>query len=235
MKTQNIVPLLLLASCCVIGAQSDPNTIATTQAKPPQIGGNNGAEVVTLTNVPASREIRLAAGQACILRLPGGKTVALWCAQARGIPAVLDDGDLTFDYGEEPFKELKSEEIRLPGGGVTYGEYLSYIRQGPVISTDHTREYVLYVDNYALSIVNKDRGESGKALDLTISIRQATGKEIIPPKQEREHYLQALHSTDPKIRLEAIQQLGEMVSLGSIYAGNHLEIADAIRPFLKDE
>jgi len=193
------------------------------------------AEEVSFTDVPASRQIWLAPGTACIIRLPGGKTVALWCTRPRGIAAVLDDSDLTFHYGEVPFKTLESEEIRLPDGGVTYGEYRSYIRQGPVITGENTREYVLYVDNYSLSVVSKNKGGSGKALPLMVAVRHATDKELIPPKQEREHYLQALRSTDPKIRLEAIRELGEMVALGSIYAGNRMEIADAIRPFLKDE
>ncbi len=192
------------------------------------------AEEVSFTDVPASREIRLSPGKACVVKLPGGKTVALWCAKTRGVAAVLDDADLMFEYGEVPFKALKSEEIPLPDGSVTYGEYLSYIRSGPVISSGNSREYVLYVDKYTLSIVSKTDGGTPAVLLLMVSVRYSTDKELIPRKREREHYLAALHSGDRKTRLDAIHELGEMVSLGSTYAGNPMEIADAIRPFLKD-
>ena len=143
--------------------------------------------------------------------------------------------ELALEYGERPFKTLESETIPLPDGGVTYGENLSYIRDGGVSTTGNTREYFLYVDNYSLSILQKDADQMRKSLPLTISVRYATDKELISRKQARGHYLQALGSTDPKVRLEAIHELGEMVSLGSTYAGNPLDIADAIRPFLKDE
>ena len=132
-----------------------------------------------------------------------------------------------------PFKRLQREEVALPGGGVTSGEYLSYIRQGPVITSGDSREYVLYVDKYCLSI-SEAEGQTGDALLLMVSARMATEMEMIPRKREREHYLHALHANDPKTRHEAIHELGMMVAMGSMYAGNPLEIADAIRPFLKD-
>lgn len=194
-----------------------------------------GAQEVSFTNAPASQQIQLVPGKACIIRLPSGKTVALWAAKASGIETFLGDGALVFNYGEQPFKQLESEEIQLPGGGMTFGEYRSYIRQGPVISSGNRSEYLLYVDTYCLSIVSTNGGGNTRAMPLTLAVRQATEKELIPKKQEREHYLQALHSTDPKIRFEAIHELGEMVSLGSIYAGNPSEIANAIRPFLQDQ
>jgi hypothetical protein len=79
------------------------------------------AQEVAFTDVPASQKIRLSAGQACIVRLPGGKTVALWCTEGRGNPA-LDDGDFAFHFGETPFKELEYEHIELPDGSTTSGE-----------------------------------------------------------------------------------------------------------------
>jgi len=138
------------------------------------------AEVITLTNVPASRKTRLLAGRACILRLPNGKMVSLWCTRAHGTGLVRDDAP-NFEYGEVPFKRLESEEIHLAGGGVTSGEYLSYIRQGPVIysGNGNTRDYVLYVGNYTLSIIGEQRGISGDAVPLTIELREATGSELI--------------------------------------------------------
>ena len=48
------------------------------------------------------------------------------------------------------------------------------------------------------------------------------------------HYMGNLSSLDPQKRLEAVNELGEMVSLGSRYAGNPVEVANAIRPLLKD-
>ncbi len=193
------------------------------------------AEEIHISEIPFSQEIRLAPGKACILWLPSSKTVALWCTRTRGIAAVMEESDLTFHYGEVPFKRLESEEIQLPEGGVTYGEYLSYIRQGPVITSGSSREYVLYVDKYNLSISMETGESTGDTLPLAVSVRLATEKEMITPKQERGHYLQALQSDDPKTRLEAIHELGDMVSMGSIYAGDPVEVADAIRPFLKDE
>jgi HEAT repeat protein len=48
------------------------------------------------------------------------------------------------------------------------------------------------------------------------------------------HYMDNLSSPDPQKRLEAVNELGEMVSLGSRNAGNPAEVAKAIRPLLKD-
>jgi HEAT repeat protein len=192
------------------------------------------AQEVTFESFPSSQQVTLSPGNACIVRLPNRRTVALWCSRARGIAAALDESDLTFEYGEAPFTSLKREEVPLPGGGVTSGEYLSYIRQGPVITSGNTREYVLYVDKYCLNISSEAEGQRGDSLPLMIYARMATEKELIPRKQEREHYLHALHSNDPKTRREAIHELGLMVAMGSTYAGNALEIAEAIRPFLKD-
>src|SRR5579863_1429012 len=102
-------------------------------------GCRGPAMELSFKDLPASQSIRLAAGKACVIRLPNGKSVALWCAEAHGVIAVIEDEDLTFEYGEKPFKSLDREEIKLPGGGTTSGEYLSYIRQGPVITSGNTR------------------------------------------------------------------------------------------------
>lgn len=192
------------------------------------------AKEILITETPFSQKVRLSPGKACILRFPNAKTVALWCTSARWIATALGESDLEFHYGEVPFKRLESEEIRLPEGGTTSGEYLSYIRQGPVITSDNSQEYVLYVDNYCLSISMETGESTGDGMPVTVSVRLATEKEKILPKQKRGYYLQALQSESPKTRLEAIEELGDMVSMGSVYAGDPVEIADAIRPFLKD-
>jgi hypothetical protein len=191
------------------------------------------AQQVAFATLPACQEIELSPGTACVVRLPNRKAVALWCNKSRGIAAVLNESDLTFEYGEAPFKRLQRERVALPNGGITTGDYLSYIRQGPVIESGTNREYVLYVDNYCVSITESSAAMRNSIL-LFVSARIATEKELVPPKREREHYLQALTSSDAMTRREAIHELGMMVAMGSIYAGNPLEIADAIRPYLKD-
>lgn len=190
------------------------------------------AEKIAVQAVPFRTGISLSPGAACALRLPNGKTVAVWCRKQVGMMAMTDDSGLGFEYGEVPFKRLQRETIQLPEGGTTGGEYLSYIRQGPVMSSGKRKEYVLYVDTYSVSLITD--GPAGSALPLTVSVREATEKERVPENRKRAHYLKALASVDPATRLDAIRELGEMVSMGSTYAGDPKEIGDAIRPFLKD-
>ncbi|MGI6495723.1 MAG: hypothetical protein ACOX5G_06500 [Kiritimatiellia bacterium] len=141
------------------------------------------AEEIHPTELPFSQEMLLSPGKACILRLPNGeRSVALWCARAKGIAAIMEESGLVFHYGEEPFKRLESEEIQLPDGGVAFGEYLSYIRQGPVITSDNSREYVLYVDKYCVTVILETGKPAGDRLPVTVSVRLATEEEMMPPK-----------------------------------------------------
>jgi hypothetical protein len=105
------------------------------------------AQQVTFVTLPASQEIFLSPGDACTIQLPNNKTVALWRGSQSGFAAVFGGADL--NYGEVPFRQLESEEIHLPDGGMTHGEYRSYIRQGPVLQGNGTWDYILYVDQWS--------------------------------------------------------------------------------------
>jgi len=179
--------------------------VAHAQAPGPIDSDQPKAQEVAIQEIPASKEIVLSPGGACVIRLPNRKTVAVWCRKLAGGLADLENSDLGFEYGEVPFKRLKIERIALPDGGTTFGEYLSYIRQGPVIYTGTAREHVLYVEEYCLSITTK--GDVTQTLPLTVSVRLATEKERVPAKQQREYFLKALESHDPKTQLEAIHEL----------------------------
>ena len=141
------------------------------------------AQEIVVQEIPTSREIALSRFDACVIRLPNHRTVALWCERADG----SDDDELDYSYGERPFRELESEKIQLPGGGITYGDYLSYIRSGGVTtySGDDSREVVLYADQYCLTIVTK--GKARQKLPLTVSVRLATEEEQAPRERKRAH------------------------------------------------
>jgi len=189
---------------------------------------------VQVSTVPFADDIVLEPGDACVFVLPNGKSVAVWCARNTGILSSFRGTGIDLGYGEKPFEHLKWEEIRLPEGGTTYGEYLSYIRSGGVLDGGGITpsEYILYVDPYRISLKEKDLND--RNLPITVSVRLATDKERRHGRAEREYYMQALSSANPKERLEAVLELGQLVSLGSIHAGDPVEIANAIRPLLKD-
>ena len=144
------------------------------------------APTIEVASVPFSKDVSLSPGAVRVIKLPNHKTVAVWCRRTSGLMAVLENSDLALEYGEAPFKRLEREEIALPDGASTGGEYLSYIRQGPVISSSDSCEYILYVDEYCVSLAKKP--DVGQNLPVGISVRLASDKERIPKKEERAHF-----------------------------------------------
>jgi len=205
-----------------------PEAVKTT--KPPL------ENELIVSSIPYQESFTLTPGAFRILRLPNGKTVAVWCKKLRGMSAILENGDLGFEYGEEPFKNLKSEEIRLPKGGMTYGDYLSYIQSGGARDDGKRGEYTLYVMPYTLTLIRE--GATEKVLPMTITVCEMTDEEKrerkIPRREMRQHYLDALKSNDPTERIEAIRWIGRMTTDGFVYAGDPAENRKAIRPLLKD-
>lgn len=188
---------------------------------------------VPVASVPFSHNLALKPGDACSFELPTGKTFAVWCENRGGIARAVRGHDLDLAYGEKPFQTLEWERIPLPeGNGYTSGELISYIRSGGTIQSGDEFEYVLYVGEYRIGL--KEKGVGDDRIPVIVTVRQATEKEKLHGNAERTHYLDTLSSPDPKKRLEAVDELGMMVCVGSRYAGDPVAVANAIRPLLKD-
>ncbi|MBL7223067.1 MAG: HEAT repeat domain-containing protein [Candidatus Brocadiae bacterium] len=186
---------------------------------------------VDIPTVPFSQDIVLEPGDAHTFILPNGKSVAVWCKRNTGIVAAIAQSDIGFEYGEKPFKQLKSEKIQLPDGGTTAGEYLSYIRSGGVYDGGfgNPSEYILYVKQYRISLKETEIGDRG--LRMTVSVRLATVKEQVSAKDEVDFYIKRLQSPDPDTQLDAMEELRMLLMLGSMYAKPRWkEIIEAIRP-----
>jgi HEAT repeat protein len=167
--------------------------------------------------IPFKREITLNEGQAVVLVLPHGKTLALWCDKPSGILRDIHGGRLAMEYGELPFTPLEREEIALPDGGTTTGEYQSHIRQGPVMqrSFNGPCEYLLYVNPYRISL---DQQEITTRLRLIATVTEASEEEQVGPKDEVDYHARRLRDADPSVRMNAIFELEELLLCGSTYA-----------------
>jgi HEAT repeat protein len=217
--------LLCLSTCSDTsgaGAKSPSEKTAAGGTAPPR---------VKVSKVPFYHNIVLKPGDACTFELPNGKTVAVWGLANTGIMAELKGNTVGFGYGEEPFKKLEREEIQLPNGATTGGEYISYIRQGSVFDGGfgNPSEYILYVENYRISL--KEKNLNSRNLPMTVSVRLANEKEQVTAKNEVDFYIKRLNSPDPGIQIDAIHELRMLLMLRSIYAvPRWKEIIEAIRP-----
>ena len=110
----------------------------------------------------------------------------------------------------------------------------SYIRQGTVSSWSgsYGNQYELFVGKYRVTL--REEEPSQGSLPVKAKVRLATEKEQVPREAERAYFLKALNSEDPSKRIDAMNELRQMVSLGSIYAGDPDEIIAAIRSLIED-
>jgi HEAT repeat protein len=197
---------------------------------------------ITANSIPFKREITLKSGEAVVLVLPNQKTLAVWCEKPSGILRDIHGGrariplhclhqffpapgivriprgvSASLQYGEQPFTSLEREEIALPGGGTTTGEYKSYIRQGPVMEGNlgRTREYILYVNPFRISL---DEQEVTTGLRLIATVTEASEEERVGPKDEVDYHAKRLRHPDESVRMNAIFELEELLLCGSTYA-----------------
>ena len=132
---------------------------------------------VRVSQVPFSRDFVLKPGDAYTFELPNSKTFAVWCRTNPWFVAATFEKDIGFEYGERAFERLDREEIQLPGGAITGGNYLSYIRQGPVYDggMGNPSEYILYVEQYRISLKEKEINKHN--IPMTVSVALATEKD----------------------------------------------------------
>jgi len=191
---------------------------------------------INIPRVPYTRKIALTPGGACSFTFPNGKTLAIWCDKHGGFLDPFGGGGMSLSYGEKPFKELKSEEVALPDGGVTYGEYLSYIHSGGCItrSSEPGREYILFIDGaYRVSL--REEGQKNNTLAVKVFVRQATKEESVRPSKVVDYLVSQLKVKEPAKRIRAIKKLHEELSLGDTYATPRWGyIVEQIRPLNKD-
>ncbi len=125
------------------------------------------AEKVSLADITAPQQIKLMPGKTCLLLLPGGRTVALLSRKTKdsGTGAEIDftDNAMALCYGEAPYKT-----------DLTYA--ITQTRQDHSISDGNKTEYILFVDQYALSIVCRAGDKTPEALPVTVSVRHASAK-----------------------------------------------------------
>ena len=167
--------------------------------------------------IPFKREITVKEGKAIVLVLPDQRTLAVWCVKPSGILSQVAGGVAALEYGEQPFTPLEREEIALPAGGTTTGEYRSYIRQGPVMDRDagRTSEYILYVNPYRISL---DQLDTNAGMRVIVGVSMASEEEKVGPKDEVDHHAKRLRDADENTRMNAIFELEELLLCGSTYA-----------------
>jgi len=191
--------------------------------------------VVKESSLPYSREFQMDSGDALRFQLPNGKEVAVWCRGTPSIGQALGQGALTVFWGEKPFRSAPLKYRKLRDGFRVVEGVDSYIRSGGV-TTSSTRpgwcERELFVEGYRI-LLDEGPGEEGK-LALKVQIRQATLSESLHGDARREHYVKQLVSDSPAQRREVIEQLHEIIYMGSLYAGEPATMADVIRPLLED-
>ncbi len=196
-----------------------------------QILRSAAERIVVAENVlPFKTEVRLKKGEAARLILPNGKEIAFWCREG----TFLDDADLGLTWGEVPYERLSTKWFPQPDGSAVAAEWHSYIRQGCVTtwSGGPGHEYELFVEKYRVTL--REEGPLSGTLPVKVCVRHATEKEMLYGDAEREHYLKALESDDPKKRINAIKELYQMVAMGSIYTGAPKDMISAIKPLAKD-
>jgi len=187
------------------------------------------------SDLPYRREFQMDCGDALRFELPNGKEVALWCDGTPPIGQAVGGGTLSVSWGEKPFRSSPLKYRKMPDGSRVVEGDDSYIRMGGVTTSSHHPDWCqrdLFVGDYCI-LLDENKGEEGK-LALTVQIRRATLSESLHGDARREHYLKQLESDSPVKRKEAIEELNEMIFMGSIYAGDPDEMARAIRPLLKD-
>jgi HEAT repeat protein len=191
--------------------------------------------VVKESDLPYRRELQMDCGDALRFELPNGKEVALWCAGTPPIGQALGGGTLSVSWGEKPFRSEPLKYRKMPDGSRVVEGDASYIRMGGVTTSSNRPDWCgreLFVGDYCI-LLDENKGEEGK-LALTVRIRRATLSESLHGDARREHYLEQLESNSPAKQLEALEELHEMIRLGSTYAGEPDEMAGAIRPLVED-
>jgi hypothetical protein len=127
--------------------------------------------LVGTADIPYSHRFVMHKGNAYNFHFPNGVIVAVWCEHASigGMGEQTTASGLKTGWGESPFKRPEINWKRNPDGSETAGEWKSYIRQGPVITSGHDRatEYILFVDKWQLSIIE----DLSAPHDLPITIK----------------------------------------------------------------
>lgn len=183
------------------------------------------------TDLPFEKRVTLREGHAATLALPNGKDVAFWCKRGS---RVFDGPGLGLSWGERPFAAPKLKYGRRPDGSEGSVGWDSYIRQGTVSSWSgsYGSQYELFVDKYRVTL--REEEPSRGSLPVKVKVRLATEKEQVPREAERAYFLKTLTSEDPSKRIDAMNELRQMVSLRSIHAGDPDEIIAAIRSLVED-
>jgi hypothetical protein len=130
---------------------------------------------VVLTSTPLTNQLRMQPDDSWEVRLPSGRTVAVWCVRPRSLLGHAEPTDsksgLKTVWGEVPFRKPK-EILAKAGTNSHYAVvgWKSYISPGMVLVNGYaTREYDLLADNCRLHIV-----EDSKATNcLPVTIRVA--------------------------------------------------------------
>lgn len=194
-----------------------------------------GVPRIEISMDAASKEVELEVGQAVVFVLPNGKEVAVWNEKPGRFDLPGPLGGNRMGYGERPFRQLDQfEEIRLPGGGTTRGESLSYIKPGPVFDggSGKPSTYLLFVDGYRISL---EQTALEPALGLRVGIEKASEVERLGPKEEIDHFLGLLKHADSGMRLQAVSGLAEGLIMGSTYAeARETEIVAAMKALEAD-
>ncbi len=188
---------------------------------------------IAVKAVPFQQAIALRERQAVILRLPDGKSLALWCLPQGRIGLDLNGRQLSLSWGEEAFKELRFEEVPQEDGTTATGGYKdSYIRQGSVRTSDRdvVIGYTLWASKYRVEIAD-EKDEAGTK-SLQVSVVEATESELLTPRDRREKFVQAMKSKDASERAKGLQGLSGV--LDSTYAGKREDNIALIRPLLED-
>lgn len=191
--------------------------------------------VVKESALPYSREFQMDSGDAMRFQLPNGKELAVWCSGTPFIGQVLGQGTLTISYGEKPFRSSPVKYRKMPDGSRVVEGDDSYIRSGGVATSSNSTGWCqrdLFVGKYRI-LLEENEGKEGK-LSLKVQIRVATLSESLHGDARREYYVKQLESDSPAKRREAIEELDEMIFMGSIYAGEPKKMAEVIRPLLGD-
>lgn len=124
--------------------------------------------------VPFEKQVEMGEGDAYEIRLPDGKTVAVWCERLR--PEMLSTigeqrtaSGLKTAWGERPFKHPEPIWKSIGTNSYTLSGWESYISQGPVTTNgDETSDYEIYVGDLQINIIEHLQGKP--SLPVTIRV-----------------------------------------------------------------
>jgi HEAT repeat protein len=188
-----------------------------------------------LTGDSPAIELTLAPGEAVVFTLPKDRELAVWNKKAGRLDHLLPMEAVSMGYGEKPFRQLDNfEEIKLPNGGTTRGESLSYIRPGAVMDggMGKPREYILFVDDYRINI---KQTQLQPVMRLRVTMEIASDDEKVGAKGEIDHFLAYLKSEDSATRSKGVASLSELLICGSTYAElREAEIVEALQSLVND-